>query len=330
MKNSINDVLDLKYHIDKVTPLIEENNKLADENPNDFAIQLMCQNNDAVFRLKKQQLMAMQKEERCEIFEYRLTGEDIGYGVAPMELVGDFMSSCQKAINRIAQNLNGNFITPNISKSITNQVSLNIQAFAPGSFKIICNAIRPDMGLFNNHPDIAKNNLLFKSSEMLFKIMDDIDNEEKLLQDIDDLHPYTIAAITDLFKVTGKAGVNIDASWQGSNGKVERKMESASLFKAYKLLNGFDEKPTEEEEILRGSVVAINRIKCVFDFQTADGELKVHFDDNSCVELKRNNVNPLNEGDIYDLKIKTSQYRSLSGKTKKQHLFLSISKINNQ
>lgn len=328
MKNSIDDILDLKYHIDKLAPLVEENEKLAANNPNDFAVQLMCQNNSAVFNLKKQQMAKMQQEERCDIFEYRLTGDSIGFGVAPMEIIGDFMSSCQKAINRIAQNINGQFMTPNISKSITNQVSLNIQAFAPGSFKIICNANRPDMRLFNNQPEISKDNLLFKSSEMLFKIMDDIDDEKKLLQDIDDLHPYTIAAITDLFKVTGKAGVNIDASWQGSDGKLERKMKSGSLFKAYKLLNKFDEKPTEMEETFRGSVVAINRIKCVLAFQTADEELKVHFNDGSCAELKRNDVNPLNEGDIYDLRIRTSQYRSLSGKTKKQHLFLGISKVN--
>ena len=68
-------------------------------------------------------------------------------------------------------------------------------------------------------------------------------------------------------------------------------------------------------------------IKCVLAFQTADEELKVHFNDSSCAELKRNDVNPLNEGDIYDLRIRTSQYRSLSGKTKKQHLFLGISKV---
>lgn len=56
--------------------------------------------------------------------------------------------------------------------------------------------------------------------------------------------------------------------------------------------------------------------------------IKYNDNDGSCAELKRNDVNPLNEGDIYDLRIRTSQYRSLSGKTKKQHLFLGISKVN--
>lgn len=64
MKNSIDDILDLKYYIDKLAPLVEENEKLAADNPNDFAVQLMCQNNSAVFNLKKQQMAKMQQEEK--------------------------------------------------------------------------------------------------------------------------------------------------------------------------------------------------------------------------------------------------------------------------
>lgn len=327
MKNSIDDILDLKYHIDKLAPLIEENKKLAAENPDNFAIQLMCQNNSSVFHIKEKQLLELQKQERCDIFEYRLTGDSIGFGEAPMEVVGEFLSSCQKTINRIAQNFKEEFLSANIPKEISQQVSLNIQAFAPGSFKIICNAIRPDMGLFNEQAELAKDNLLFKSSALLFKIMDDINDEDKLLEDMGELHPYTIAAITDLFKVVGKARVNIDASWQGMDCKEERRMNSCSLLRAYKLLNKYDKTPSETEEIYRGNVVAINRKKYLLEFQTTEEILNVHFDDSSCEELRKNDVNPLNEADIYDLKIKTSKYKSLSGKTKTQHLFLSISKV---
>ena len=328
MNEKMNDIFDLKYHIDKAKSIVEEEQKIVKENPENFALQFAAMVNQTTLSHKVQKLDDLKREAMAEIYEYRLTGDSIGYGTAPMEIVGEFLSSWQKVINRIAQNIEEKIPTANIPKYITDKVALNVQAFAPGSFKIICNATLPDQGLFNNMDDVINDTLLVKANKKMFEVIDSVDNEENLIEVMEDLHPYTISAITELFKTTGKAGVNVDAVWNGVTYRAEKHLDKDSLFRAYELLDKFDKEPKIYTDSFTGSVVSMDMRKKCFGFLDSDNKkINAYFTENSCAELREKNVNPLYEDKIYTIEFQIAEYNAPSGKKKIKYLFNRILNI---
>ena len=322
MNEKMNDIFDLKYHIDKAKSIVEEEQKIAKENLENFALQFAAMVNKTTLNHKVQKLDDLKREAMAEIYEYRLTGDSIGYGTAPMELVGEFLSSWQKAINRIAQNIEEKIPSSNIPKYITDKVALNVQAFVPGSFKIICNATLPDQGLFNNMDDVINDTLLVKANKKMFEVIDSVDNKEKLIDVMEDFHPYTISAIAELFKNTGKAGVNIDAVWNGVTYKVEKYLDKDSLSKAYELLNKFDKEPKVYTDSFMGKIVSMDMSKKYFGFLDSDNKrINAYFTESSCIELREKNVNPLYEDRIYTVEFQIAEYTAPSGKKKVKYLF---------
>lgn len=322
MNEKMSDILDLKYHIDKAKSIVEEEQEIAEQYPDNFALQFAAMVNQSTLNHKIEELENLQKESLCELYEYRLTGDNIGYGSAPVELVGDFLSSLQKVINRIAQNIEEHVPTPNIPKYITDKVALNIQAFAPGSFKVICNAKLPDQGLFNDMDEVLNDTLLVKSNMKMFEIISTIDNQEQLIEIMENYHPYTISAIADFFKTTGKAGVNIDAVWNGVTHKDAKHLDKDSLFRAYELLNKFDKEPRVYNDIFTGSIVSMDMRKKCFGFVNSDNKrFNVYFSEVACPELRKHDVNPLYEDKKYNIEFKVAEYNSPSGKKKVKYLF---------
>lgn len=322
MTEKINDILDLKYHIDKAKSIVEDEQKIATACPDNFALQFAAMVNQSTLNRKVEKLKNIQQESLCELYEYRLTGDSIGYGSAPMELVGDFLSSLQRVINRIAQNIEEHIPTPNIPKHIADGVTLNIQAFSPGSFKIICNAKIPDQGLFNNMEEVINDTLLVKSNKQMFEIISAIDNQERLVEIMENYHPYTISAIADFFKTTGKAGVNVDAVWSGITYRTEKHLDKDSLLKAYELLDKFDKEPKVYNDSLIGSIVSMDIQKKCFGFVGSDNRrFKAHFSEDACSELRQKDVNPLYEDKKYNVEFQIAEYNSPSGKKKVKYIF---------
>lgn len=324
MNKDFDEIFDIKYHIDKFEPLVNDDKKLSDENPENFALKFAALVNGSTLNKKKNRLKELLQEEHCDIFEYRLTGEKIGYGAAPAELIGDFLSTLQKTVYRLGQDIAENFPKSHIPKYIVDETTLSIQAFNPGSFRIICSGTKPDFGIFNQDPCV-EDNLLTKSSEKLFSILENVKNDDELLIELEDLNPYTISAITELLKVSASAEIDIEAKWKTHSNEVQRYLERNSIMEAYKLLSTFDPEPEERTDEFIGSVVSMNSEKNYFEFKTLDNKkFKIHFDESSYKELRENKVDPLYIDKQYRVEVIKIVYVSPSGRTKEIFKFSKI------
>ena len=173
-------------------------------------------------------------------------------------------------------------------------------------------------------PPINEENLTFKANQKLFDLLESISEQDSLLNEVEDLNPYAISAIAELFKSLKKSEIEVEATWQGLNHKTTKYIENKNIVKAYDMFSNFETTPKEIEETFKGNVIAINVEKNYFEFKDENSrKIKVDFDKRALDVLKDKGVNPLFEK-LYDLSIIKLTYTTPSGKMKEINNFLTI------
>ena len=326
MTKSVNQIMDLKFFIDKISPAIEEQKQIVESNTN-FGEHFVASFNELSLKQLEKELQEQQQREFCDIFEYRLMGKEISYGSIPAEILGSFLNNLQKVVSRIAQSIATEVPSSVISNDIEDATRLNVQAFAPGSFKIICSSFRPDVGVFNGLPPINEENLTFKANQKLFDLLESISEQDSLLNEVEDLNPYAISAIADLFKTLKKSEIDVEATWQGLNHKSTKYIENKNIVKAYDMFSNFETTPKEIEETFKGNVIAINVEKSYLEFKDENSiKIKVDFDKKALDVLKDKGVNPLFDK-LFKLSIVKLTYTTPSGKTREINNFITIEPV---
>lgn len=321
----LDEFLNIKNHIDNITPIVEDMEKLSAQDPDDFGLELCAMFNRATLEKKKEKCTRTYDELVEEVFEYRLTGDSIDYGSAPIELVGTFLTNLQKIFSRLAQEICQN-VGQQIPANISKQTRLSVSAFAPGSFRIICNAPRPDAGVFNSSPEVFEDNLLTKSAEKLFDIFKDVNDEDSFNQDINDMSPYTVSALKDLLGVISKNGVNLDASWIKRNSTFKSELKNDIVSSRFSYLRKIETEPVKTEICVKGKLIELNRDRNTFLFEPeGERKIKVSFDEDAVAKMKKHGFNPLDYETVHIIELIKESYKTVSGQDKVTYTFLGFS-----
>lgn len=324
-KDLMNEFLNLKNQIDDTSTVVTEQERLAKEYPECFGLELCALFNRNTLEHKIEKCKTIHEQLMEEVFEYRLVGDGIDYGSAPLELIGSFLTNLQKTFYRLAQEISDS-VSPQISATVASQTRLRINAFASGSFKIVCNGIKPDSGVFSSDPEIADDNLLTKSAEKLFTIFSDISEEDLFKQEVDDLSPFTVAALKDLLGVVSKNGVSLEASWLRKDKTVKSDLRNEVVSSRFNYLGKIEIEPKKDEICLKGNLLELNRDKNTFLFKTKnEGKIKVAFEEDAVDQMKEHGFNPLDYKTEYIINLVKVCYKTVSGKDKVNYTFVGFS-----
>lgn len=327
-RDLMSEFLDLKNHIDNTEPIVGEQERIAKEHPECFGMELCALVNRRAIEHKKEKCIAMHEQLMEEVFEYRLVGDGIDFGSAPLELIGSFLTNLQRTFYRLAQEISES-VGPQISATIASQTRLRINAFAPGSFRIICNGEKPDNGVFNADAAIADDNLLTKSAEKLFTIFSDVSEEELFKQEVDDLSPYTVAALKDLLGVVSKNGVSLEASWLKKDKTVKSDLRNEVVSSRFTYLGKIETEPKKNDICVKGKLLELNRDKNTFLFKPEnDGKIKVAFEEDAVAQMKEHGFNPLDYETEHVIDLVKVCYKTVSGKDKVTYTFVGFSSEN--
>ena len=294
MYNDSKEILELRSHIDRLTPFIEEQSKNITDDSS-FAERFAFAMNQSVLMSKKAHLKELSKNETKEFIEVHLTGENVGVGTAPLKSVMGFLGNFQNFFYRTAQSIQyRSASTKNIPEGIKILAGLQIEALRAGSMKILLSGKSPEISLFDCEEYGIYDSLFADTVSKIFDILSQ-PTADKAIEKIVGLGIYSFKAYKDLVKSIVDNRLNVGGLWCPICGET-RKYECQT-----EVLRGFIpvlEKVRHETECVTfvGTFTAINSESKKFKYKTDFGtSISGTFSEKTKSELKKLHVSPLDD-----------------------------------
>lgn len=289
-----NEILELRSHIDRLTPFIEEQSKnITDESS--FAERFAFAMNQSALASKKAHLKELSKNNIREFIEVHLTGENVGVGNVPLKSVTGFLGNFQNFFYRTAQSIQyRSASTRSIPEGIKILAGLQIEALRAGSMKILLSCKSPEISLFDCEEYGIYDSLFADTVSKIFDVLSQ-PTADKAIEKIVGLGAYSFKAYKNLVKSIVDSRLDIDGLWYPICGET-RKYKCQT-----EILRGFIpvlEKVRHETEFVTfvGNFTAINSESKKFKYKTEFGtSISGTFSEKTKSKLKKLHVSPLDD-----------------------------------
>jgi hypothetical protein len=260
----------LKHRIDLLGPRIANELEEASFDPSNFALNFVANANLAQLQTLEQELKESLIGRSKELMEFRLVGPKIGYGNAPVQSLGMFLTDLQDVFDRIGQALvSGPKERGKVPSEIKLTNQLCIDAIGAGSFRMTISGQMPDSGMFDKEPNVHNDNLLTKSILTFFNVLE----VEEPTDEISSLGIAASNSFKNLFSSAVEAEIDVETSWVDLNGSIRRwlgtKEKMAQI--SYQLAQ------LEEPEVFPveylGHFIELHLERNKFEFRTTDDDI---------------------------------------------------------
>ena len=294
MYDDVNEILELRSHIDRVTPFIEEQSKKI-TNDNSFAERFAFAMNKSALASKKAHLEELSKYNIKEFIEVHLTGENVGVGTAPLESVTGFLSNFQNFFYRTAQSIQYGISSSNaVPKGIKISAELQFEDLRAGSIKVLLSGKSSEVSLFDCEEYGIYDSLFAETVSKVFDVLSQ-PTADRAIKKIAGLGVHSFKAYKDLVSAIVDNRLNVDGLWYPICGKT-RKYECQT-----DVLKGFIpvlEKVRHETDFVTfiGTFTAINSESKRFRYKMESGKsISGTFSEKTKATLRKLRVSPLDE-----------------------------------
>lgn len=324
-----NEILEMRSHIDRLTPFIEEQSKKITDDSS-FAERFAFVMNQSALASKKAHLKELAKNNIKEFIEVHLTGENVGVGTAPLESVTGFLGNFQNFFYRTAQSIQyGNSSSNAVPKGIKISTELQIEALRAGSMKILLSGKSPEISLFDCEEYENYDSLFADTVSKVFDVLSQ-PTADRAIEKIACLGVHSFKAYKDLVSSIVDNRLNVDGLWYPICGET-RKYECQT-----EVLRGFIpvlEKVRHETDFvtLVGTFTAINSETKRFRYKTESGKsISGTFSEKTKSKLKKMRVSPLDDISYEAEFTKNSVIVDATGQVKKSWALLNAVPLQTQ
>lgn len=292
----------LKRQISLLQPWIQKEIDNAENDPDNFAQNFVAKANQAQLLSLREELKKLLVGREKETIDVRLTGDNVGYGTAPAQSVGHFLSGLQGVIERIGQKMihgpkNGGKVPTEI-KYLT---QLRLENISTGSFRMSLSGNLPDSGMFSTDPEIHNDNLLTKSIVAFFDAL----QSNEPIDEISALGAATVTSFKEFFSSIIEENIEIETSWVGLEGEIRNwKGHRHCIAELSSQLDQLDD-PVAENIAMRGRFSLLDVDKNRFSFHTeGDDVIRGMFTEDAKTVMRSINVDIFEEKDYLALFVK--------------------------
>lgn len=294
MKESYTRLLDLRSQVDKLEvflPVVIHEY----ERSSDFAHIFAAEMNKIALQKRRDELHSLLASNHKEVFEIVLTGEGIGIGTASATSIGSFLEGLQDLFTRVTQSIvHGARDCGPVPFTIKEASNLQIEAVAPGSFKILFSGNIPDSGMFEGDNEVLSDNAFSKTTQLFFDVLEETD-QDVILENIIPLGNCVASSFKAFANIMANNKMNIASTWNSVSGSRRYWQKDYSFMNNLVLALDQVEAPESVPESYTGSFVEVHSEKNKVEFRITDSEtIKGIFSDDLKSKLREMNVNPLN------------------------------------
>ncbi len=300
MTDNTERIEELRYQIDKLSPMIEKELAAINEEST-FAEKLAANVNANALEGKRQELNELLAEQQENNLELHLTGEEIEYGIAPVDTISETLTAFQKLLQRFLQSDVENEPSKKISDNIQKATQLKCLAFAPGSFKVRVAGPTTDDGLFNSDKSMTNNLAFRKTIQEVFDVISAPDSAESIKR-VKSKGTYALKAYRDFMDNGRKHKLNVVTTWFKQNAPKVNTISSNQFESTLKQIEEYS--VTTIQEFHRGKFVGLNTESHTFDFASEIHPQTIHgkFSADLLETLIKLRVSPV-DNVIYKVKI---------------------------
>ena len=272
MADNTERIEELRYQIDKLSPMIEKELAAINEEST-FAEKLAANVNANALEGKRQELNELLAEQQENNLELHLTGEEIEYGIAPVDTISETLTAFQKLLQRFLQSDVEIEPSKKISDNIQKATQLKCIAFAPGSFKVRVAGPTEDDGMFYKDKNMSNNRVFRKIVQEIFDVMSEPDSAESIKR-VKSKGTYALKAYRDFMDNGRKHKLNVVTTWFKQNAPKVNTISSNQFESTLKQIEEYYIKKTQE--VHRGIFVGLNIEKLTFDFASEIHPQTIH------------------------------------------------------
>lgn len=283
MKDNDERIEELRYQIDKLSPMIEK--ELSNINDNStFAEKFAAKVNKITLSNRQRELEKLLSAQQENELELHITGEDIGYGTAPADIIADMITKFQNLLRAIST-------SGKVTDSIKHATQLRLVAFETSSFKIRLAGPTTEDTLFKDDKTINNDRLFYKSVKNLFSLLSSPDSTQTL-DKVKSKGVKFMRAYYDYAHAANNHNINIDTTWYTQKGAVTKRISSAQFKYISKILS--ETNIVTKTETHLGKFIAIDTAKKTFTFQSALDHIivKGKYNDYETEKLREYKISP--------------------------------------
>ena len=294
-------IAELQYQIDKLSPMIKKELAAIDKDST-FAERFAAQVNAGTLENKKQELNELLAEQQENNLEIHLTGEGIGYGIAPVDTIFDMLTAFQLLLQRFLQSDVENEPSVSISDSIRKATQLKCVTFSPGSFKIRIAGPTIDDGLFNNDENMTNNLAFRKTVQEVFDVISAPDSAETINR-VKERGKYAFMAYRNYIDNGRKHQLNVGTTWFKAGSNKANTISSTQFKSTLEQIKKYAIETIEEYH--RGKFVGLNSENYTFAFASEIHPRTIHgkFAGSLMKTLTKLHISPFDDT-IYSITLK--------------------------
>lgn len=244
--------------MDRLHELIDENRRLIQEHPSEFALQLSLMSFENREKALLEELDKSNKSLLIDTFDLDIAGDSVDYHRISSSVLGKILLDLQKVISSIAHSITdrASAISGPIPYDIICGSRIDAVATCGGSFKIV---------LTSNQPALGES--LTKTSFRRFnRLLDSEDNKELIREEIHDLGPRAINRYKELLDTIYKSNSQIKLyDVMKPEGFETRVITSEMAKRIYDKITNEEAIP-DKEECYSGTIKGLSLLKYTFEF----------------------------------------------------------------
>jgi hypothetical protein len=296
--------------MDRLHELIDENRRLIEEHPYEFALQLSLMSFENREKALLEELDKSYKSILIDTFDLDIAGDSVDYHRISSSVLGKILLDLQRVISSIAHSITdkASAISGPIPYDIIRASRIDTVATCGGSFKIV---------LTSNQPALGES--LTKTSFRRFnRLLDSEDSKELIRGEIQDLGPRAINRYKELLDTIYKSNSRIKLYDVIKPEGFETKIITSEMAKRIydKITN--EEAIPDREERYSGTIKGLSLLKYTFQF-LVDGSADI-ISGNFNPKLSEKVKNSLDKHTVAVFKITTKQNEITEELDKNYHL----------
>lgn len=236
----------LRDHADALKSFSEETKARAQQNPDDFFLQLAAKNQEASALSVARQAALAEAEELGELVDLRLIGARAN-GSIPLDWFIDAMGPLTKAWKLAAHRLrHGSDAARGVGSDVANALNFKLAGLASGSTHVYITG--------NALPDLTGDSLLQETLTQTFKLLNS--DQADFYDAVDAIGGKSAHQLSEFMKELDKGGFAVQFAWKSTKGARRWEGRPDEITRVRALLDTITE-PERYQETVSGSVAGI-------------------------------------------------------------------------